>query len=285
MSMHSNRRQACRTLVAFGAFGALPYAVRAEDAPAGNPRAKPDRWPKIHASHFEGRKILEDPSGVIALQTPPRADDAAVVPVMVRALMPQTAERHIRRITLVIDNNPSPVGAIFNFTTASGRADIETRVRVEEYTTVRAIAELNTGELVMDSRFLKASGGCSAPAGKDAAAALANLGKMKLRVEPGSNGAEPALAQLMISHPNISGLAIDQLTRLAPAPRYVRSIELTLAGQPLMSADVDFTLSENPHLRFRLQADQGGLLRAKVVDTASASFQAEVPVAARLGTA
>jgi hypothetical protein len=69
----------------------------------------------------------------------------------------------VRKLHLVIDNNPSPMGAVFSYTPDSGRAEIETRVRVEEYTTVRAVAEFNDGRLVMVSRFLKASGGCSHP--------------------------------------------------------------------------------------------------------------------------
>lgn len=246
-------------------------------------RDKPARWPQIREGYFKGREISEAPAGVIALQTPTRADDAAVVPVSVRALMPQTPERYIRKIYLVIDNNPSPVGAVFTFTPASGQADIETRVRVEEYTQVRAIAELNNGQLVMDTRFLKASGGCSAPAGKDAELAQANLGRMRLRVDGAATAGQPLQAQLMISHPNISGLAIDQLTRLAPAPRFVRHIEVNYNGKPVMSAEVDFTLSENPNLRFHFVPDKEGELQAMVTDTQDASFKAQMPV--KLGAA
>ena len=51
------------------------------------------------------------------------------------------------------------------------------------------------------TQYVKASGGCSAPAGKDQAAALANVGRMKFRVEGPVAIGKPALAQLMISHP------------------------------------------------------------------------------------
>ncbi len=78
---------------------------------------------------------------------------------------------------------------MFNFTLESGRADIETRVRIEEYTYVRAVALTNDGKLYMAANYVKASGGCSAPAGKDAIAARANLGKMRLRVGDAPNPA------------------------------------------------------------------------------------------------
>lgn len=107
----------------------------------------------------------------------------------------------MRSIYLVIDHNPSPVGAVFSFTPESRQATVETRVRIEDYSTIRAIAELSDGSLHMATRPIKASSGCSAPAGIDAAAAAARLGRTRLQViEPGAPG-RPALAQLMISHP------------------------------------------------------------------------------------
>jgi hypothetical protein len=65
----------------------------------------------------------------------------------------------------------------------------------------------------MTTRFVKASGGCSAPAGSDAAAALASMGKMAFRVDGDVRGTQPVLAQLTVSHPNHSGLAMDQVSR------------------------------------------------------------------------
>ena len=75
------------------------------------------------------------------------------------------------------------------------------------------MALTNDGKLYMAANYVKASGGCSAPAGKDAVAAKVNLGKMRLRVDESAGTGQPALAQLMISHPNDSGLAMDQVTR------------------------------------------------------------------------
>ena len=61
-----------------------------------------------------------------------------------------------------------------------GVLDFELRVRVNQYSNVRVIAETPNG-LHMTGRFVKASGGCSAPASKDPQAALANMGQMKLK--------------------------------------------------------------------------------------------------------
>ena len=176
----------------------------------------------------------------------------------------------------MIDNNPVPISGIFKFTTLSGRADIETRIRIDEFTHVRVIAETQDGQLFMTTRFIKASGGCSAPPGKDMQAAKASLGRMKLRVEdllsaPG----QPVLAQLMISHPNSSGLAMDPLTRLYAPSHFVRHINVTYQGQLVMSSDIDISISENPNLRFYFVPQSGGdgELKAVVVDSEDAQYQ------------
>ena len=44
---------------------------------------------------------------------------------------------------------------------------LATRVRVNDYSYLRVIAETQSGELHMAQTFVKASGGCSAPAVKN----------------------------------------------------------------------------------------------------------------------
>lgn len=257
--------------------GLMPQIVRAASEVAEN--GNNERWQMLRKSLFPDRAISEDASGVIELDTPARASDAAVVPIAFRTRFVQTPDSYIRKVYLVIDRNPSPMGATFSFTPESGRAEIETRVRIEEYTHVRAIAEMNDGRLFMHTRFVKASGGCSAPAGKDLQAALANAGRMKLRVEGDVVLGQPTLAQLSVSHPNVSGLAIDQVSRLAPPPHYVRSIDVAYAGKPVLSADIDFTISENPNVRFYFVPREAGQLTVKVVDSNDAKFEKSLAVA------
>ncbi|MEO5696637.1 MAG: quinoprotein dehydrogenase-associated SoxYZ-like carrier [Burkholderiaceae bacterium] len=246
--------------------------ARAEIMSGDNPEASAI-WKKVRASLFESREIKPATDEVISLETPVRADDAAIVPIAIRTRLSQTDARRIDKVYLIIDNNPSPISAIFQFTPLSGRADIETRVRIDEYTHVRAIAETSDGQLYMATRFVKASGGCSAPPGKDAQAALASLGRMKFRVEESSGPNEPVLAQLMISHPNNSGLAMDQVSRLFTPAHFVRQVRITYGDKLVMSADVDFSISENPNFRFYFLPRGEGELKAEVVDSNELRFQ------------
>jgi sulfur-oxidizing protein SoxY len=251
-----------RSLLALGATLVLPSA----HAQSPDPQASA-RWHKLRPALF-GERPIRDDDGVISLETPVRAEDAAIVPIAIRAQFEQRPERFIRQLTLVIDNNPSPLAAVLHYTLDSGRADVETRVRIDDYTFVRAIAETDDGVLHMSTRFVKASGGCSAPPTKDAVAARASLGRMRLRVQPGAKPDAPALAQLMISHPNDSGLVMDPLTRTYTPAYFVREVRVSVGDRPVLSADLDFAISENPHLRFYFKPRSGdGELRVEAIDT------------------
>ena len=270
-----SRRRHLGQLLAISAWGAAPALAQLK---SGEDPEASEVWKKVRASLFEQRPIVTPAEDVLQLEAPARAEDAAVVPIAIRTRFPQSRERYVDRLWLIIDNNPSPISAIFRFTPDSGRADIETRVRVDEYTHVRAIAETNDGKLYMTTRFVKASGGCSAPPGKDQAAALATLGRMKFRVEGEVDRNKPVLAQLMISHPNNSGLAMDQATRQFTPSHFVRKVDVSYAGRPVMSADVDFSISENPNFRFYFVPRGAGELKAEVVDSDELRFESALKV-------
>lgn len=264
------RLLACAALTLCAPWASAAPMFQASDDPATSPV-----WLKVRASLFEGRAIAKAPEGALVLDVPARAIDAAVVPVAIRTHFPQSAgapARHVAKLYLIIDANPSPISAIFQFAPDSGRADVETRVRVDEYSHMRAIAEMSDGQLYATTRFVKASGGCSAPAGSDPAAALAGLGKMRFRIDGDLNGREPVLVQLMIDHPNHSGMAMDQATRQYTPAHYVRNVDVTLGGKPVFSADVDFSISENPNFRFYFRPQGGAELRATVVDSRDMRF-------------
>lgn len=233
-------------------------------------------WRKVQQTVFAGRGFETAAEPVVALDVPDRAEDGAVVPLAIRTRPP--AGRYVSKLYLVVDKNPSPLGAVFSLTPDSGRADIETRVRIDEYTHVRAIAETDDGKLYAAVRFVKASGGCSAPPGTDAKAALLRLGMIQVRTERELRLNEPSLVQLRISHPNHSGLAMDQLTRLYTPARFVRTMEVTYAGKPILSAELDFTISENPNFRFYFVPRGDGDLKAVIVDSDNARFESSLTI-------
>ena len=244
-----------------------------------NPSPDSDKWQALKNSLFNKKKIINNANEILTIEAPFRAEDAAVVPISIKSNFPQTSKKYIRKIYLLIDNNPTPVAGIFSLSPRAGKADIETRVRLEEYTYVRAVAELSDDSLHMVYKFVRASGGCSAPAGKDQEAALARMGKMRFRVESKSKLGEPTLAQVMVSHPNFSGMQMDQVTRLYVPPLFVKKIEVRQGGELLLNAELDFAISENPNIRFYFTpGNKEEILNAKVIDSTDSIFEKDLVV-------
>ena len=54
----------------------------------------------------------------------------------------------------------------------------------------------------------------------------------------------------------------------------MRRVNVTYGGKPVLTADVDFSISENPNLRFHFTAaDGGGELKAEIVDSNELKFE------------
>lgn len=229
------------------------------------------RWASIRAALF-GEREIHDGSGLVDLEAPVRAHDAAVVPIAATTT-PGAGDRRIARLHLIVDNNPAPVASVFHFPEGGAAGAVETRIRVNEYTNVRAIAETRDGQLFMASRYVKASGGCSAPAQKDAEAAMARIGKMKLRIGKDVVLGEPTTVQLLVSHPNYSGMQKDQITHYYIPAHFVQKVNVTYNGQPVFSQEGDISLSENPSIRFTFVPREAGELVAVVEDSKGMSFE------------
>lgn len=227
----------------------------------GGVGADDERWPELKAAYFGDREIVAG-DDVITMEAPRRAYDAAIVPIVIRAVKPG---RQIRQLHLFVDKNPLPLAGIFRIEEQAGDWEsLETRIRINEYTDVRAIAELRDGSLHMTSRFVKASGGCSAPAMADLELATSRAGKMQLRLGAAENSdGASAEAVIKISHPNNSGMQFDQISRTYIPAFFVQSIAAEVNGKKLLDVETNFSLSENPVVRLNF----------------SPSFDAEQPTA------
>jgi len=224
-------------------------------------------WQNTLKGQFFSGRTISKAENIIAIEAPYRAEDAALVPIRVTSKINQTNEKYIKKITLIVDKNPIPFAAEFNFTPLSGKADVAMRLRVNTYSYVRAIAEMNDGQLFMVKKFVKASGGCSAPIGADLDAAMQRLGRMKFKFPSSVQPNEPNLAQLLISHPNITGMQMDQVSRFIRPAYYVEKVKVTFDGQPVLTAKTDIAISADPNFRFYFVPQSAGELRAEVIDT------------------
>ena len=260
-----------RLLCAAGLLGAALGAP-----PASVAAAEPyDPWPGLVQDIFNNRP-MNDGSDVIAIEMPYRAEDAAIVPVTLRTKLSSDDVRRVLAITLVIDQNPAPMAAKFELGPDARVSEISTRVRVNSYTNVHAVAELSDGKLYMIKTFVKASGGCSAPAAKNAEEAKNRLGQMKYREfakddQSPTNGTREA--QIMIGHPNNSGLQRDQLTLLYIPAFFINELRLWQDNSPVLSVESGISISEDPNIRFTYVSNGAKLFRAAARDTAGHVFQ------------
>ena len=228
----------------------------------------------IRKQNFQNREIIEGVEQTIfELKVPHMAEDATVVPISVHTKIPQTNELYIKKIHIFVDKNPVPLVGAFEFTPDSGKADLAMRIRVDTHNYVRAIAELNTGELYMAKSFIKAKGACSAPPPPGSEESKKLLGKMRMKVVGDVVLGKPNLMQLKIRHPNITGMAPLKIgSRVRPPAHFVDTIEITYNGKLIVKASLTFSVSMDPALRFYFVPEKAGTMIVKGTDTKKNAF-------------
>jgi sulfur-oxidizing protein SoxY len=252
---------------------AAPAAARAQAAMAGQDQPSEETWNNIKGDIFKNRPIV-DGAGLVILDAPRRAEDSAIVPIGMRVNLAAADNRTLRSLTLVIDENPAPVAGTFTVGPRSGVTSISTRVRVNSYSYVRLVAELSDGQLYGVKTFVKASGGCSAPASSNSDATRAMLGQMKFRTFRTEAEALPE-AQVMLRHPQNSGLQMDQLTRLYIPPFFIENLRIWQGDDLVLAMEGGIAISEDPNIRFNYRPNGAASFRAEAVDTSKGLFKDE----------
>lgn len=272
MNAHRMTWKATFAAALLSAFAVGVSPVAAAEPASGNALIEADLWPALQKDIF-GAKVPVENAAVVTIEAPPRADDAALVPVTVR--IPADAAQRVIKMTLIVDKNPAPVVAEFAYGPAAGQGErvLSTRVRVDMYSNVRAIVETDDGVLHMATKFVKAAGGCSAPALKDTDAALADAGRMIVRtLETADVTAGLRQGQLMIKHPQYSGLQLNQATGFYIPARFVREIDVKRGDDLVFKMTGGISISEDPNFRFTYAAGSDETLDVTATDTEGKVF-------------
>jgi sulfur-oxidizing protein SoxY len=127
-----------------GAARGLPAAFRTgpDDPPVPNETVQ-----KILTERFQDRAIQR---GHVTLDMPSMAEDGRYVPVLIESDLPMAADQYVKGVFVIVDHNPDPLVTAFHLTPALGQVQIQTRIKMKRTSWIRAIAELNTGELWAD---------------------------------------------------------------------------------------------------------------------------------------
>lgn len=263
------------------AFVAMSFSVVQAAETIRNPLQTGETWEELRPDVFDDREI-KDGAGVFTLEAPYRAHDAAIVPVTI--LQDPDTDLTIEKMTLIVDENPAPVVAEFEFGEAMGFLDMETRIRIDLYSNVRAIVEASDGQLYMAGRFVKASGGCSAPALKDMDSSIANAGKMKMRFFTPEEKAAPKQsiargeAKVMMRHPNFSGMQMNQLTQLFIPAFFVNEMEVKQGDDLVFRLEAGISISEDPVFRFKYDRNGAEKFSIHATDTDGSVFEKSFPI-------
>ncbi len=263
-----------RSLLLQGGAAALAFAALVRPSAAEDGQTE-DPWPDLRKTFFKDRPIEENPS-VVSLDAPKRAEDAALVPMTLTVHPPAGDPRRAVKLSLIIDQNPVPLAAAFTLGDKAGVTSIETRVRVNSYTNVHLVAEMNDGSLYSSTRYVKAAGGCSAPMVKSPDQALATMGQSRFRLLPNAPEGRRE-AQIMLRHPNNSGMQMDQITHLYTPARYVDHLALYQGADLIFSMDAGISISEDPNFRFDYIPNNAKTIRLDATDSTGKHFAAAWP--------
>lgn len=265
-----------KKLLLASALSLVAHGALAESKPRKNPLIEGATWTELQGDVVENGVTLQDGTALFSVDAPYRAHDAATVPVVIAQTDLNAAP--ITSAVIVVDENPAPVAAEMTFGKDMMPLQFELRVRVNLYSNVRVIAENEAG-MHMNGRFVKASGGCSAPATKDPQAALASMGVMRLKhfddALPMSRQRRDA--QIMIRHPNYSGLQRDQITQLFIGAHFIDHMEVYQGDEMLFTMDGGISISENPVFRFSYSDNGSETIRILAEDTEGNVFEQELP--------
>jgi len=241
-----------------------------------NPMQSVETWNDFLREETVGEAMVFDGADLMALDAPVQAYDAATVPFTLRQR--DAFGQRITNLKILVDENPMPLAAEFEFGEAMGNVTFESRVRYDVYSNIRAVATVEDGRMFMVGRFVQAAGGCSAAVSRDPVAALETMGQMRLKQFDTSGGQSGQVAgterqvQLMIRHPNFTGLQVRTGTFDHIEARYIDRVEVTLGDEILFTMVGGFSISENPSFRFSYIDNGADYLNVRAVDTAGTEF-------------
>jgi len=140
-----------RSLAAIVAALALPRRALAQ--PIMNPAPGIDAR-TINTPQGALQSILKGAEmrrGRVRLELPPIGENGHSVPMTVRVDSPMSEADYVRRIDLVSEKNPVPLMASFFLGPHMGRAEVESRVRLNGTQRVTALAQLSDGSFWFDT--------------------------------------------------------------------------------------------------------------------------------------
>jgi sulfur-oxidizing protein SoxY len=249
---------------AYAVIGALSCVLIASQSHALEPS-----WPDLRDQLY-GEQLLMQTGNTIGIDAPYRSDMDSRTQIGATVTAPDG--EMLDSVTVILDENPMPVSAVFSFEQPVSSFFFDVTMRVNGPTPLHVVAKTARGQLFVADTFVKTSGqgACSAPPGTDPELAMATIGNMAVGVQELSQ--KPRLLQttlvkseaadlgdsklmdLTIQHPSHSGMQMDQISLLYIPARYIDTITVDLDGAPFVAITGSISLSENPRISLSIPA-------------------------------
>jgi len=134
------RRQVLGALVASVLLPAINTSHAAADVPE-----------RLQSLIYEVTGSVIPTVGKVKLTLPPLAESGNSVPLKIQIESPMTAEEYVKSIHVFSEKNPRPVIARFHLSPQTGKAEINTRIRLAGTQHVLAVAIMSDGSAWLGS--------------------------------------------------------------------------------------------------------------------------------------
>lgn len=198
------------------------------------------------------------------------AENPSLHPIEVESKIPGT-----ERITIVVDNNPTPLAAIYKLMPATGNT-ISARLKMRITSKVRVVVHAN-GKTYMTTRNVKVTdGGCGTPnySTQGETTTASGLGQAKIR----SRRVDDQWTIMgVFEHPMETGLrkidqqgtmvtAVDKRTGKPVTPHYIREVTATINGKPVLTALWGPSIASDPQIAFNVRGKIGDQVAIAAMD-------------------
>lgn len=239
-----------------------------------------ESWPSIMAEAYAGR-VIEGARDIVTLKAPYRPENVMSVPLTATAELADG--RTIRSVTFIVDENPAPIAAVFKLGPNRAQTKITTNIRLDQGSDVRVIVEASDGALYMTERHVKFAGGqasCSAPPNGDPEEILANMGRMDFAVsgQRAHQSKQKQSARFSLSHPNHTGMVLDQITLYYVPLLMVDRIEARQGDELVFEMTGSITLAQDPSVEFDYLTNGASEITVKARDTSGTTWQRRFPI-------
>lgn len=244
------------------------------------PAAAGKTWDELKPDVF-GATPIESGVGVITMKAPTRPDDQRKVPIAIEAQLPDG--RTIKSLTVIVDENPSPVAARFHLGPNRRQVSIAAKFRLNSETDIRAVVEASDGALYMVEQHVRFAGGqasCSAPPQGDPKEIAETMGQMRLTHERSKVAASQLRpkAHLDVRHPNHTGMVLDQLTLLYTPLKIVDRLEVRQGDERVFEMEGSMTVSQDPSIDFDYEVNGAEEMKVRLQDSDGAVWQNTFPL-------